>query len=688
MPDFRYKAYLSYSHADHRAADWLHRALEAYRIPKRLRAAEGVMLPESLAPVFKDREDLSSASSLSETLQQALEQSEALLVICSPDAAASRWVNEEIRAFKALGRGSKIYCVIVEGDPQAEWGKGSCFPPALFEGEDESLREPLAADAREFADGKRLALLKVVAGLLGVPLDDLRRRDLSRRRQRRLVLATAAVAAVVLAGLALTAKLAEQQERAQAEQMAAFIVDLGEDLKGDIDLESLGRISATAMGYLEQLDSGRLSVESRIKVGKALRQVGNVNWMQGKYEEALEAFERSRKIFVTLREEAPDNDEVLFQLAQSEFYSGYVYLDFGNYQALREHWNRYLEIATQRHEARPDDPRWLLELSYATSNLINIGLQLREPVDAKVLADIDNNIELAGRALAANDGDTDVMSHYANELAFTADAQSSVCNLQSALNSRIASLAVAEQLSALLGASAGTDLDVALRNAGLAGVYEDLGETESALGHLKTAVDTLQRLVARDPSNEMLALDLAGIQRRLGSLLAYQGDLSGAREQLGFTREVLEPIVSDLQASPRDVDEFRYLVLDEVLVARLGNETQRALAWLDQHRTLLLGRDGAAGEPVAMAHARVLYRYERYHLTGIDPATTDPSMLDNLPEYRDQFLSCMEADLLARHGVMIGDLQFAQRQVAYLADSGFRNPAYLEFCENEGICDL
>ncbi len=361
MPDFRYKAYLSYSHADQQSADWLHRALEGYRVPKHLRAAgSGTAVPESLAPVFKDREDLSSAASLSETLQQALEQSGALVVLCSPDAAASRWVNEEIRTFRSLRGCDRIFCVIVGGSPEASPGEGGCFPPALFEGVEESNREPLAADARDFADGKRLALLKVAAGLLGVPLDDLRRRDLARRRRQRLVLAAAGIAALALAGLTLNAKLAERQERAQAEQMAAFIVDLGEDLKGDIDLESLGRISTTAMGYLEQLDPDRLSVASRIKVGKALRQVGNVNWMQGKSEAALDAFERSRDIFVTLNQEEPGNDEVLFELAQAEFYSGYVYLDFGNYEKLREHWNRYLEIARERHEPRPDDPRWLL----------------------------------------------------------------------------------------------------------------------------------------------------------------------------------------------------------------------------------------------------------------------------------------------------------------------------------------
>ncbi len=108
--------------------------------------------------------------------------------------------------------------------------------------------------------------------------------------------------------------------------------------------------------------------------------------------------------------------------------------------------------------------------------------------------------------------------------------------------------------------------------------------------------------------------------------------------------------------------------------------------WTETRRCLL-GRDGVAGEPRTMAITRILYRYERYFLTGIDPSTADKTLLADLPEERAQFLDCVDADGLARHGAMSGDQELARRQVDYLADAGYRNPAYLEFCTNEGICD-
>ena len=181
---FRYKAFISYSHQDRAWAAWLQRALETYRVPRRLVGSAGPFgpIPARIAPVFRDREDLSSAADLSATVKEALEAAESLVVVCSPAAARSAWVDSEISYFRALGRGDRILALIVDGDPQAPDPAQQCFPPALLRGPDGSPREPLAADARKWADGKLLARLKLVAGILGTPLDALRRRDMQRRQ--------------------------------------------------------------------------------------------------------------------------------------------------------------------------------------------------------------------------------------------------------------------------------------------------------------------------------------------------------------------------------------------------------------------------------------------------------------------------------------------------------------------------
>ena len=77
MSALQYKAFISYSHRDERWARWLQKSLESYRVPKRLVGTEGEFgaIPGRLAPVFRDREDLSSASDLTAKVKETLENS-------------------------------------------------------------------------------------------------------------------------------------------------------------------------------------------------------------------------------------------------------------------------------------------------------------------------------------------------------------------------------------------------------------------------------------------------------------------------------------------------------------------------------------------------------------------------------------------------------------------------------------
>jgi len=129
---FRYWALISYSHADAKWGDWLHTALETYRVPTRLvrRAQPKGAVPRRIFPVFRDREELASSSSLSENIEKALRLSRALVVICSPRSANSTWVNEEVKVYKSMGREDRVFCLIVDGEPNAPAGSGmaECFP--------------------------------------------------------------------------------------------------------------------------------------------------------------------------------------------------------------------------------------------------------------------------------------------------------------------------------------------------------------------------------------------------------------------------------------------------------------------------------------------------------------------------------------------------------------------------------
>jgi tetratricopeptide (TPR) repeat protein len=320
--DYRYRAFISYSHRDEIWAAWLHKSLETYRVPKRLvgTITDQGEVPARFAPIFRDRDELATATSLGETLTRALEQSQFQIVICSPAAAKSRWVNEEILTFKRLGRERRIFCLLVDGEPGASLVPGlaemECFPRALLyvigpDGELTGERsEPIAADVRPNKDGKHDARLKLLAGMLGVGLDDLKQREAHRRRQRLTLMLTAStVGMVVTSTLATTAWLARneaerQRERAQAEaetarQTTRFMVDL---FKVSDPSEALGN-TITAR---EILDKGAARIQTELTDQPAIQAtlmdtMGTVYTSLGLYDQALplmkEALKKRRDLF-------------------------------------------------------------------------------------------------------------------------------------------------------------------------------------------------------------------------------------------------------------------------------------------------------------------------------------------------------------------------------------------------------
>ncbi|HEX8096654.1 MAG TPA: toll/interleukin-1 receptor domain-containing protein, partial [Pyrinomonadaceae bacterium] len=211
--EYKYWAFISYSHRDEEWARWLHKSLETYRVPKKLvgrRTANGEV-PRRVFPIFRDRDELPGAADLGGKLKNALRQSRNLIVICSPKSAASQWVNEEVKAYKALGREDRVLCLIVDGEPYASekpgGGQEECFPEAVRfrvseKGELTAERtEPIAADARKGKDGRTNSKFKLLSGILNVGYDELKQRERQRQRAQRLRLyggMTAAVLAVVL----------------------------------------------------------------------------------------------------------------------------------------------------------------------------------------------------------------------------------------------------------------------------------------------------------------------------------------------------------------------------------------------------------------------------------------------------------------------------------------------------------
>lgn len=115
--DFKYDAFISYRHTlpDTKVAEHVHRLTETYHIPGKY-SRDG--FPRSAKRVFRDRDELPTSSSLKNNIEEALQQSRYLIVICSRNTPASQWVSKEVETFIRLGRGSRIIALLIDGSPE------------------------------------------------------------------------------------------------------------------------------------------------------------------------------------------------------------------------------------------------------------------------------------------------------------------------------------------------------------------------------------------------------------------------------------------------------------------------------------------------------------------------------------------------------------------------------------------
>jgi tetratricopeptide (TPR) repeat protein len=374
----QYSAFISYSHADEKIASWLMRRLESFRVPAKLVGSEGEFgpVPRRIGKVFRDRDELASSGDLGSTVNKALFNSNALIVICSPHSAQSIWVNKEVAEFRKLGRDARIFSFIVSGEPQSRLHSEACFPPSLLTPEHpgEPEREPLAADARGQGDGKDRAFLKLAAGLLGVGYDALAQRYAQRRFRRMATITTASVIgmsiAIVLAVTAYIARNDAQRRQDQAENIVGFMLgDLRSRLETVGRLDLMRSVDDKAIEYFSNLNSRDLSDRTLEEQARSLTGIGEVRLNEGSYQEAMSAFKEAYIRTSALYQRDPENTQRLFDLSQAEFWRGYVAWEQGRYDDAQMWLSRYRDSAIKLAAIDPNNFDWQREVAYGYHNL-------------------------------------------------------------------------------------------------------------------------------------------------------------------------------------------------------------------------------------------------------------------------------------------------------------------------------
>ena len=437
----RFAAFISYSHADAAIAAKLQRHLERYRLPKHVATAQA-HLGSGIGKIFRDREDLAAAASLSDAICEALAAAEALIIVCSPDARASQWVTQEIELFRKLHPDRPVLAAIVRGEPP------DIFPPALLA----NGQEPLAADLRKEGDGWALGFLKIVAGIAGVPLDALVQRDAQRRVRRVMWITGAALTAVLAMGIMTTLAIQSRNEaarqRASAEGLVEYMLtDLREKLKGVGRQDVMEDVNRRAMThYQAQGDLSDLSVDALERRARLLHAMGEDDERQGELISAQAKFEEAHKATAALLARHPDNADRIFAHAQSQFYVGLAAWRLGDRAVTERYWRGYRRSAGRLAELEPGTVRSLMELGYSEGNLCDLMLHKNFDV-ATALKHCRKSVDYEKAALAQSPNDPKILESLANRFGWLADAELANGAPAKAYDARQSEIAIMERLT-------------------------------------------------------------------------------------------------------------------------------------------------------------------------------------------------------------------------------------------------
>jgi len=541
----RYYAFLSYSHRDKQLADWLHRELERFRVPSALAGkltANGVV-PRRLTPIFRDEQDLSAGGDLAEEIKAALAASQFLVVLCSPTAAKSRWTNAEIESFKRTRPEGCVLAAVAAGEPFASDLPGredeECFPPALRfkydrRGHQTTKRaEPLAADFRAAGEGQRMAFLKLVAGMLGVGLDELVQREQTRRHRR-----MAWLAAASLGGMAVTSTLAvaafqarneAREQRREAEGLVAFMLgDLKDKLEPIGKLDALDGVGSKVLAYYSKQDASELSDAALSQRSQALSLMAQVASSRGDSQTAVKLYRQAMAGTAEAMRRDPTNAQAIFDHAQNVFYIGEIAQFAEDYRTSEQSMRDYQRLARQMVELQPDNMKYRMEVQYADANLgIVLYDQRRFP---EAVAQFNDALSTMDAIATADPKNKAYRQGVAEALTWLADAERSTGNYDEAIAARQRTVATYEQLYAKWHDVKFRDrLTTAQRLLGY--FYAERGETELARQQLQAAIANADALTSLEPSNALWLSSGAWARIVLAKLLLLARDTSGAAEQ-------------------------------------------------------------------------------------------------------------------------------------------------------------
>lgn len=499
--NFQYDAFISYSRRNQRSL-WLvphiQRVLESYAIPK---AFDVELLRERKsrkALVFRDVTSLGVSSDLPQQIKDKLTASRCLIVVCSPEAVMpDSWCPKEITWFLDTHGDTarkRVFFILAEGDPDQ-------ILPAGFDPHYLDLRvEPRQSWWWPYGGVFRDGMLRCLAALFGIKMDELKNRDLERRRRQAVWWSIGATTiTVVIATLAVFALI----QRNQAVEQRDLARDAIDKLTFDVP-DKFGRLPGSIpiitplleknlelLSRLQAFDPDVDSPKARRDQAVNFTKIGNIWMLIGDTDRAMPAYLKAENLLLEL-DKQKTTEQSQRDLALIAAHIGSALLQTGD-----------LEAAQKRH---------------AQAFAIDTALFAQNPQSLELL-----------RALAA---DNQLLGDDAVRAVRHAEALSFFSQFHLATE-RLVSRSDAPDDQRLLA----TALDK------LALVYGLLNDQPSALDYAERGA-ALMRKLAVDPNDVPLRRELLTAWQRLGSL-QLKTQLGQALESFGQMVVVAEQIAQD-----------------------------------------------------------------------------------------------------------------------------------------------
>ncbi len=615
---FRYRAFISYSHADQAAAKWLHRALESYRVPIRLigrETATGV-IQKRIGTIFRDRDELPVASDLSGEINEALKATQFLIVLCSRSSAKSKWVNQEIVNFKLLKGAGSIIAIILDGEPFATAISGredeECFCPALRFQVDAggnlttTPAEPIAADLRPGKDSRRLVKMKVLAGLLGVGLDELIRRDNQRRMQRMFYIAAASAASMaVMAYLTVDAVVSRNQAEAQKAQAIGLVGFMLGDLHRKLEpigrLDVLESVSAKALDYYKTLPPADFDAEVESGRLRAILLRAKMESDSQQIDKSLASLAEGREISERLYRANPDDPQRLYDYGETFRLIGDAHFQrvqggggAGERKEVESSFKQYFVLSQELERrisglpAAEVPPLWRAQRAKAQ---VQLGKMYSTTIRrAQAVTELEQAVALYQRMVTEYPLESaEWRSELAKAYDWLAYAHYELGNYDQSAEYREAEAVIDKDLLAdprdklIL-----EDLFNAQRS--ISSINLSQGKAAAAFEASLEALKTANTLIQTDPSRDKwidfkcrMLLDLAEIKLELGDFAGGEGFLSEAEE---IAKGLVDRNADVLAFQTRDLGRSKILRARYHLAA---NKPDRAAALLVSYRPVAIG---------------------------------------------------------------------------------------------------